>query len=58
MIRWKVVTKDRKSAWVSGIENDTILTYEKGKTVKAFEGTPGIFVFKSKGGAKWWKKEQ
>ena len=48
MILYKVVNKkDRKSAIVGKLKHYS-LTYNKGKTVSAKEGTLGIFCFKTK----------
>ncbi|GAG64218.1 unnamed protein product, partial [marine sediment metagenome] len=51
MIRYKVVTEDRWSARV--FDHPALrLKYEKGETVNAIPGTPGIMAFKTRGDAK------
>lgn len=52
-IRWKVVGKGRKSCIACG---ELKMTYPKG-VVKAFDGTPGVMVFKTRKQAIEWLGE-
>lgn len=45
-VRYKVVTRDRKSYAINSIPSIAVRTYEKNKIVRAIHGSFGIFTFK------------